>query len=111
MFDRLNKYKIMWVFVHFDLPTETKSDKKAYTKFRKYLLADGFQMMQFSIYTRHCSSKENSAVHTKRIKANLPEFGNIIIFEITDAQFGRMEFYNGAKPKATPQGPRQLTLF
>jgi len=49
MLDRLNKYKIMWVFVHFDLPTETKKDRKNYTEFRKFLIKDGFMMMQFSI--------------------------------------------------------------
>ena len=52
--DRFSEYRIMWVLVLFDLPTETKKDKKAYTDFRKNLQKDGFTMFQFSIYVRHC---------------------------------------------------------
>jgi len=55
--NRLNAYRIMWVLVFFDLPTETKKDRKIYTEFRKKLLSDGFSMFQFSIYLRHCASK------------------------------------------------------
>ncbi len=60
----------MWVLVFFDLPTETKKDRKIYASFRKKILANGFQMFQFSIYLRHCSSRENSEVHIKQGKIN-----------------------------------------
>ncbi|HET8962544.1 MAG TPA: CRISPR-associated endonuclease Cas2, partial [Chitinophagales bacterium] len=53
----------MWVLVLFDLPTETAEERKIYAKFRKNLLKDGFAMFQFSIYLRHCSSRENAEVH------------------------------------------------
>jgi CRISPR-associated protein Cas2 len=111
MFDRLNQYKIMWIFVHFDLPTETKADRKRYADFRKFLLKDGFAMIQYSMYARHCSSKENAEVHKGRVKRNLPEKGEIIIFEITDAQFGRMEFFKGIATKNRPDTPQQLEMF
>ena len=101
----------MWVFVHFDLPTETKKDRKNYTKFRKFLLEDGFSMIQFSMYARHCSSRENADVHKKRVKIQLPPHGQIIVFEITDAQFGRLEFFHGQKPKEQNNLPKQLELF
>ena len=58
----------MWVLVFFDLPTETKKERKAAAKFRKDLLCDGFTMFQFSIYLRHCPSMENAEVHIKRVK-------------------------------------------
>jgi CRISPR-associated protein Cas2 len=109
--DRLNKYRIMWVFVYFDLPTETKKDRKAYSVFRKTLLQNGFSMIQYSIYSRHCSSRENSEVHKKRVKSILPERGEVIIFEITDAQFGRMQFFRGAEVRERPDTPQQLELF
>ena len=51
--DRFSEYRIMWVLVLFDLPTETKKDKKAYADFKKNLQRDGFTMFQFSIYVRH----------------------------------------------------------
>jgi len=58
----------MWVLVFFDLPTETKKQRSVATRFRKSLLDDGFNMFQFSIYLRHCPSKENAEVHIKRVK-------------------------------------------
>ena len=63
---RLSAYRVMWILVFFDLPTETKKDKKNYMEFRKNLLKDGFIMFQFSIYIRHCASSEN-AVTIQRI--------------------------------------------
>ncbi len=110
-FERLNQYRIMWVIVYFDLPTETKKDKRAYTDFRKGLMRDGFRMMQYSVYFRHCNSRENSEVHQKRVKSIMPIKGNIIMFEITDAQFGRMEFYEGYKRTHSKENPQQLEMF
>ncbi len=101
----------MWVFVHFDLPTETKKDKKAYTVFRKFLIQDGFNMIQFSMYARHCSSSENAEVHKKRVKSMIPEHGKVIVFEITDAQFGRLEFFHGKKKDESQHKVKQLELF
>lgn len=69
---RFNAYRIMWVLVLFDLPTDTKKYRKAYSVFRKKLLQDGFQMFQFSIYMRHCPSRENADVHIKRVKVSTP---------------------------------------
>ena len=65
--DRFSEYRIMWVLVLFDLPTDTKKDKKAYADFRKNLQKDGFTMFQFSIYVRHCASSENADVHIKEL--------------------------------------------
>jgi CRISPR-associated protein Cas2 len=107
----LNAYQIMWVLVFFDLPTETEKDKKRYVRFRKGLLDDGFSMFQFSIYLRHCSSRENAEVHVKRIKSLLPELGHIGIICITDKQFGQMELFTGRKETPMPDIPQQLELF
>lgn len=111
MHDRLNAYRIMWILVFFDLPTETKNDKKNYIAFRKKILADGFQMFQFSMYIRHCSSRENADVHTQRIKRILPPKGHIGIMCVTDKQFGMMEIYRGKESQATPPTIQQLELF
>ena len=95
--DRFSEYRIMWVLVLFDLPTDTKKDKKAYADFRKNLQKDGFTMFQFSIYVRHCASSENADVHIKRVKSFLPEFGQVGIICITDKQFGNIELFYGKK--------------
>lgn len=108
---RLNEYRILRVLVFFDLPTETKKERSVAAKFRKEIMRDGFAMFQFSIYLRHCSSRENADVHIKRVKNLLPEKGHIGIMTVTDKQFGMMELFYGKKEKALPDTPQQLELF
>lgn len=67
--DRFSEYRIMWVLVFFDLPTDTKKERKNAALFRKRLIEDGFVMFQFSIYMRHCPSSENAQVHINRVKS------------------------------------------
>lgn len=92
--DRFSEYRIMWILVFFDIPTETKKDKKEYMLFRKRLQHDGFTMFQFSIYVRHCASVENAEVHIKRVKSFLPEYGKVGIMCITDKQFGNIDLFS-----------------
>jgi len=101
----------MWVLVHFDLPTDTKKDRKAYADFRKKIMKDGFQMFQFSMYIRHCASKENAEVHVKRVKAILPPRGHVGILCITDKQFGQMEIFRGRDVVKGPETVQQLEMF
>ena len=109
--DRYSEYRVMWILVFFDLPTETQKDKKAYALFRKNLQKDGFTMFQFSIYIRHCASYENAEVHIKRVKSFLPEFGQIGILCITDKQFSQIELFYGKKPQIKNVAGQQLELF
>ncbi len=108
---RLNEYRVMWIMVLFDLPTETKKDRKNYTDFRKIMLKDGFSMFQFSAYLRHCPSAENAEVHIKRVTRNLPPRGLVGILKITDKQFGDMRLFYGKEEKEKPPVPQQLELF
>ncbi|WP_028982475.1 CRISPR-associated endonuclease Cas2 [Sporocytophaga myxococcoides] len=108
---RLNEYRIMWVLVLFDLPTESKKERKVASEFRKKMLKDGFTMFQFSIYLRHSSSRENAEVHIKRVKSFLPEKGHVGIMCITDKQFGLMEIFYNSEQKVKNSNPEQLELF
>ncbi len=108
---RFNAYRTMWVMVLFDLPTETKKERRDASQFRKKLLESGFMMFQFSIYMRFCQSMENAEMHTKRVKNILPEKGKVGIFAITDKQFGRMEIFHGIKKQETNPPAQQLSLF
>jgi CRISPR-associated protein Cas2 len=101
----------MWVLVMFDLPTETKAARKAYAKFRKSLLQDGFQRMQFSVYSRHCPSQENADVHVRRVQSRLPPDGEVRVMTITDKQMERMDVFLGKKRQKPDQPPQQLLLF
>ena len=108
--DRFSEYRIMWVLVFFDLPTDTKKDRKAHALFRKNLQKDGFTMFQFSIYIRHCASMENASVHIKRVKSFLPEYGQVGMC-ITDKQFGQIELFYGKKIQEPNAPGQQLELF
>ena len=101
----------MWLFVFFDLPTESEKDWKNYTKFRKGLIKDGFTMMQYSVYIRHCASKESSKVHNKRVDQIMPPKGNVSILEITDKQYGEIKTFWGSESVPVKPAPQQLEMF
>jgi len=111
MISRYSEYRTMWVLVFFDLPTETKKERKTAAKFRKDLIGDGFTMFQFSIYLRNCPSVENAQTHIKRVKKCLPEYGKIGIMCVTDKQFSDMELFVGKKNASLPPIEQQLELF
>ncbi len=101
----------MWLFVFFDLPTDTKKDRRNAGLFRKNLIKDGFTMMQYSVYMRHCASSESADVHEKRVNSLLPPYGKVSILRITDKQFGNiMNFWGRDELPKEPQ-PTQLELF
>jgi CRISPR-associated protein Cas2 len=101
----------MWVLVFFDLPTETAKERKVAAAFRKNIMKDGFQMFQFSIYLRHCASRENADVHIARVKKLLPEKGDVGIMCVTDKQFGMMEIFHGQKISTANAPVQQLEMF
>lgn len=101
----------MWILVFFDLPTDTKKERKAAAKFRKDLQGDGFTMFQFSIYIRHCGSRENMDVHIKRVQSFIPEQGRVGVLNITDKQFGEMKVFYGKKADKPQPVAMQLELF
>ena len=109
--NRINAYRVMWLFVFFDLPVTTKKERKDATQFRKSLEKDGFSMMQFSVYVRHCPSKENMDVHIKRVQLAIPPTGLVSILSVTDKQFSEIKNFYGKVEKAKLAVPQQLELF
>ncbi|MBR1851345.1 MAG: CRISPR-associated endonuclease Cas2 [Bacteroidales bacterium] len=109
--DRFSAYRVMWILVFFDLPTETKQERKAAADFRKHLLGDGFTMFQFSIYVRHCASRENADVHIRRLRAALPKHGQVGSLVITDKQFAGIELFNCQKAVPPSAPGQQLEMF
>ncbi len=101
----------MWVLIFFDLPTETKKQRKDYADFRKRLISDGFSMFQFSIYIRSCASMENATVHINRISKVLPEDGKICMMTITDRQFADIKIFEGVTRTKAMTPAVQLELF
>jgi len=103
--------KFMWIFVFFDLPTSTKKEKRDYTDFRRFLLKDGFMMMQFSVYSRICRGDDSVEMHKKRVKEHLPQKGHIRMISITDLQYSKMETLVGEKKEEEKLETKQLLLF
>ncbi len=103
--------RFMRLLVLFDLPTKTKKDRKNYTKFRKFLLQNGFFMIQFSVYYRVCKGQEVVKKHIENIKLHLPPKGNIKIIQITNKQFEQMLTLLGNNKKEEEFKHKQLLLF
>jgi CRISPR-associated protein Cas2 len=102
-----------WLLVAFDLPVVEPEQRKRATDFRKFLLDDGFQMIQFSVYVRSCVTFARQQTHIDRVKANLPPEGSVRILYVTRAQWDRSFLLHGSPAKAlTPEKmPEQLQLW
>lgn len=101
----------MWILVTFDLPVETKKQRKAATKFRQYLLDIGFEMSQLSNYLRFCAGKEQFEAYTRKIEAHLPEWGDVYIFQFTDRQYENIVRFSDQARRRQKKNPDQLALF
>lgn len=106
----LSGYRLMWIMTLFDLPVGTKKERKSATDFRKFLLDQGFEMAQFSVYMRFCSGKEQTETYCKRIKDALPEGGKVDILTITDKQYENIISFAG-HVRQSRKNPDQFTLF
>lgn len=108
---RLSGYRILWIMALFDLPVITKPERKRATKFRNFLLDEGFSMMQFSCYVRFTASKEQAEAITRRIGGAVPKDGKVEVLFFTDTQYGNIKSFRGFRSEPRPQKPDQLTLF
>lgn len=95
----------------FDLPVVAEADRKAATAFRLFLLNEGFEMSQFSIYLRHCCGKEQAEHYYQRIEWNLPSGGKVHILTFTDKQFEKIIRFHNCTEEAPQKNPEQLLLF
>ena len=88
-------YKFMRLMVFFDLPMLTDKDRREYNRFHKYLLRNGFIMMQKSVYTKLVINNVTSAAVKERIRLNVPAEGIVELLEITENQFSKIEYLVG----------------
>ncbi len=101
----------MWIFVMFDLPVATKAEARAATKFREFLLDEGFEKSQFSVYARFCNGNEQFEAHMRRIEAHLPQTGEIHVLAFTDRQYENIVRFSGQSCRKSRKNPNQLALF
>ncbi|MBE6405706.1 MAG: CRISPR-associated endonuclease Cas2 [Lentisphaerae bacterium] len=107
----ISEIKSVWLMVMFDLPVVTKEEKREYTHFRKYLLREGFLQLQFSVYAKFFSSRENAQKYFNYIKTAVPPGGRVRLLMVTDKQFGDMVSLYGKNIEEVEKKPEQLLLF
>src|ERR1700685_1469280 len=107
------KFKMGWLIVTFDLPVKEPAQRKRATDFRKFLIDDGYQMVQFSVYARACVSFARQETHIDRLKKNLPPEGSVRAIFVTRAQWERSYIIQGS-PAAEAEAedlPEQIQLW
>ena len=107
----LSGYRLMWQFVMFDLPVQTKPQRHAATAFRKWLLDQGYEMSQFSVYIRLCVGKEQAARRTRDIRRAAPVTGTVQVLLVTDTQFAQMVTLSKGRRRNSSGSLSQLALF
>ncbi len=106
----LSGYRFMWLLVMFDLPVGDKEKRHRYVKFREFLLDQGFDMAQYSVYFRMVPSKEKAQVIIRKICPKAPPEGKVEILMITDKQYENIVSIYG-KVRKSREKPAQLALF
>jgi len=101
----------MWIMVMFDLPVMDPAERKAATGFRNMLLDMGFEMAQYSVYLRFCTSQSQVDSFCSKIAAELPKHGKVNILQFTDKQYERIIAYRGSQPTSKKMKPDQFDLF
>lgn len=92
-------YNFMRLILFFDLPMTTDLEKKTYTHFRKYLIKNGYLMMQFSVYCKIFPNREAAINHINVLRKNVPKQGQIRIMVVTEKQYSKIEIIVGGKSK------------
>lgn len=102
----------MRLLVFFDLPVATKSERRAYTVFRRFLINDGYDMIQFSVYGRILTGNDALEKHMKRLISNLPPEGSVRCLSVTEKQFASMKLLVGLPLfQEKKVGSQQMLLF
>lgn len=107
------KFKMGWLIVAFDLPVTEKEARKAYADFRKFLLNDGFQMIQFSVYARPMVTYSRMQTHLRRVEQEIPPEGQVRAWYITQAQWHRSLVIHGKPASKVPAEdlPEQIQFW
>lgn len=102
----------MRILVFFDLPVKTKAQRRAATRFRNFLLGDGYHMVQYSVYARVCNGMDSVVVHKKRLYQAVPARGAVRMLVITEKQYTGLEILLGPSTVYdSPQQEESLMVF
>ena len=105
------RFRAMRIIVFFDLPVLTKKERLQYSKFRKYLVGQGFIMMQESVYSKIALNKTSSETIMKNLRGNKPRSGNVQILIVTEKQYQNIEFLAGEGQKEVIDSSERLVII
>lgn len=104
--------RFMRILVFFDLPMLNKKEKRAYSRFRRFLINDGYDMLQLSVYSRITRNHDDANKHLQRLKSNLPPEGSIRAMIVTEKQYASMHILLGTRTFSEEQfATQELLLF
>lgn len=104
-------YRFMRIIVMFDLPVVTASERKEYTRFRKYLIKNGYLMMQESIYCKLAQNTTAADALIQNIRKNKPQEGLVQVLKITEKQYAKMEYIIGTSKSEVYDGDERLVIL
>lgn len=87
----------MRLLVFFDLPVTTRAYKRAYVLFRRFLLQDGYDMLQWSVYGRMVNGQDDADKHLRRLESQLPKEGSVRCLQVSEKQFVSMRLLVGTR--------------
>jgi len=93
----VSPYSIMRLLLFFDLPMNTKEERRIYSRFRKYLINNGFNMVQFSVYVKIFPNRISMTQYIQGLRNNLPSKGSIRVMGVTNKQYEKMLIMVGGK--------------
>lgn len=101
----------MRMILMFDMPTDTTDERKAYRKFRKFLISEGFIMHQYSIYSKLLLNNSANKAMIDRLQENNPKKGSITLLTVTEKQFSRMIYLNGERNTSVANSDSRLIFL
>lgn len=104
-------YRFMRLIIFFDLPTFTKRDLQNYNQFRRFLIKEGFAMMQESVYTKILLNGTMASLLKERIKKNAPEKGLVQMLLVTEKQFASIEYVSGESKSVIEDSDKRFLVY
>ncbi|MGX7030617.1 CRISPR-associated endonuclease Cas2 [Vagococcus zengguangii] len=104
-------YRYMRMILMFDMPVDTSDERKAYRKFRKFLINEGFIMHQYSVYSKILLNGSANQAMITRLKQNNPKSGMITLLTVTEKQFSRMVYLNGERDTSIRNTDSRLIIL
>jgi CRISPR-associated protein Cas2 len=108
---KVNGKDTVWSLIMFDLPVQTKTERREATQFRKLLVDNGYSMVQFSVYGKYSPTAHDSILIENFIKKHLPAHGEVRMLHLTDIQWAKAKRFISRKHSSNEETPGQLSIF